>query len=472
VEAGTAAYECTIGFASAGMRTGVTAQFTGSVTHEDAATDGLATHQVLNNDAALSALVLTGQSYEPAFDPATFAYGSAVTAEVTSVDVVATASDAVATISIAGGPTGVGQRTDTVALPFGATVIDIVVTAEDDVATRTYAITVRRGAITLDPASLTQTYEGGPRAVLVATQPSGLEHVVSYAGTGGTVYGPSLIPPTDAGSYEVSATLTEAGYLGSVAGVLQVARSAQAALAASAAPAAIAIDATSSLDAQGGSGTGTVSFAVSAGADRCSVTGNVLTGIAAGTCTVTATKAADTNFDAALATVDVSVVRTADLQLAKDADRAAAQLGDTVLYSIVASNVGPNDVGSARLTDTPPATLMEIEWACMPALSSAPCPPPPDAVGTGPIDVLFDLPSGQYLRYDLRATVSAAAGTQIHNTAHLAAPVGALDPEPLNDTGTASILVVPQGIFADGFESAGVGTLDLPAAQQARSRRD
>lgn len=84
---------------------------------------------------------------------------------------------------------------------------------------------------------------------------------------------------------------------------ISVGLSPQAALTAIATPAAIAFNGTSALSTIGGSGTGAVTFAVTAGASFCSVGGNTLTGIGVGTCTVTATKAADTDFSVATATV-------------------------------------------------------------------------------------------------------------------------------------------------------------------------
>lgn len=57
------------------------------------------------------------------------------------------------------------------------------------------------------------------------------------------------------------------------------------------------VNGTSLLNTSGGSGSGEISYAVSAG-DPCSVNGNILTGNSDGTCTVTATKAADTAYAA------------------------------------------------------------------------------------------------------------------------------------------------------------------------------
>jgi Bacterial Ig-like domain (group 3)/Fibronectin type III domain/Putative Ig domain len=70
----------------------------------------------------------------------------------------------------------------------------------------------------------------------------------------------------------------------------------QAALVASAAPSTIVNGNTATLSATGGSGTGAVIYTVVTGSTNCSVGGATLTGTALGTCAVTATKAADTNY--------------------------------------------------------------------------------------------------------------------------------------------------------------------------------
>ena len=61
-------------------------------------------------------------------------------------------------------------------------------------------------------------------------------------------------------------------------------------------PPSITFNGTTMLAVTGGSGTGAVSYAVTAGASVCSISGTTLTGIGVGTCTVTATKAADANY--------------------------------------------------------------------------------------------------------------------------------------------------------------------------------
>ena len=161
----------------------------------------------------------------------------------------------------------------------------------------------------------------------------------------------------------------------------------------------------------------------------------------------------------------------ADLEIAKDASRATAMVGDDVVFSIVVSNSGPNDVTGASVIDIPPATLVDVEWACVPPpVSSVACPDAPHDAGQGAMNVLVDLPADEYLRYDLSGTLQGVIGAQIQNTASVAAPSGVTDPDEGNNSSTASVLIVPEGIFADGFE-AERGALTVPAAEKARVRK-
>ena len=235
-------------------------------------------------------------------------------------------------------------------------------------------------------------------------------------------------------------------------------------------PASILFGETSTLSTSGGSGSGTVSYAVTAGDTFCEVGGATLTGTGLGTCTVTATKEASANYLQATATVEVTITPKVDLEIAKDANRTTAQIGDTVVYSIVVANIGPNDVAGAGISDNPPATLTDVEWACVPPpVSSVVCPPAPHDAGTGPMNVLIDLAANGYLRYDLSGVVQGVIGAQIDNTASVAVPEGITDPEDGNDSASASVLIVPVGLFADGFESVGK-PMAVPAAEKTRIR--
>ena len=61
---------------------------------------------------------------------------------------------------------------------------------------------------------LAQTYDGDPKPATVTTDPAGLAVAITYDG--------SSVPPTDAGSYNVEATVTGVNYEGTAAGILNI----------------------------------------------------------------------------------------------------------------------------------------------------------------------------------------------------------------------------------------------------------
>ena len=67
-------------------------------------------------------------------------------------------------------------------------------------------------AVTLN--DLAQTYDGDPKPATVTTDPAGLAVAITYDG--------SSVPPTDAGSYNVEATVTGVNYEGTAAGILNI----------------------------------------------------------------------------------------------------------------------------------------------------------------------------------------------------------------------------------------------------------
>jgi hypothetical protein len=162
----------------------------------------------------------------------------------------------------------------------------------------TQSFTITQGTATLALGNLTQTYNGNPRSVTVTTTPDGLSGVsVSYTGTGGTSYGPSTSPPTNAGSYGVAAWLTNADYTAqSISRTLTINRADQTINFAALGDKTfgdqdfdVSATATSALQ---------VSFAVGA-AGACTMNGTTIHLTRAGSCTVTASQGGNGNYNAA-----------------------------------------------------------------------------------------------------------------------------------------------------------------------------
>jgi len=160
------------------------------------------------------------------------------------------------------------------------------------------------------------------------------------------------------------------------------------------------------------------------------------------------------------------VTSTADLQIAKESSANEAQDGQVIVYAITVANAGPQAVVGAVLADVLPAELAGAEWACLPDESNTACPPPPFDAGTGDLYAEIDLPVDGFLRYDLSATVQAGAGATVSNTATVETPDGVDELDSDNNSATSSVLIVPEGIFANGFEAI-VRSLTVPAAAKA-----
>ncbi len=137
----------------------------------------------------------------------------------------------------------------------------------------TQSFTIAKGAATLALSDLSHTYDGTPKSATVTTTPSGLTGVsVTYDG--------SATAPTNAGSYAVVASLTNANYQATDAtGTLVIAKATQTINFAALADRTFG-DADFSVSATATSGLA-VSFAASG---KCTVTGNSVHLTGAGSC--------------------------------------------------------------------------------------------------------------------------------------------------------------------------------------------
>ncbi|MBI2354598.1 MAG: hypothetical protein HYV06_06145, partial [Deltaproteobacteria bacterium] len=151
----------------------------------------------------------------------------------------------------------------------------------------TITINKASAAITLDSATLNQTYSASAKAVTATTIPGGLNVNFSYNN--------SATAPAAAGSYPVVATISDANYTGSATGTLTIASAAQV-IAFNPPASAIYGDDPITLNATSDSGL-PVAFNVVSGPG--SLNGNTLTIIGAGNIVVKASQAGNTNHAAA-----------------------------------------------------------------------------------------------------------------------------------------------------------------------------
>jgi len=131
-------------------------------------------------------------------------------------------------------------------------------------------------------------------------------------------------------------------------------------------------------------------------------------------------------------TIDFSPVVDADLTIFKDDGETKANPGDTLDYTIIAANDGPNDVTGATVADAFPADLT-CTWTCTPA-GGASCA----AGGAGDINDTVDLPVGDSVTYAAACDVDSGASGSIDNTATITAPAGINDTDPANNSSTDS----------------------------------
>jgi uncharacterized repeat protein (TIGR01451 family) len=121
----------------------------------------------------------------------------------------------------------------------------------------------------------------------------------------------------------------------------------------------------------------------------------------------------------------------AELSVTKDDGVVTVQTGDAIVYDIVVTNAGPSAVTGAVLTDAGAtgATLGTV------SCGSPTCTTPPTLGELQTGVALPTLAAGATYRITIAATVTAQQGT-VSNTASVAAPGGATDPAPNNNSAT------------------------------------
>ena len=202
----------------------------------------------------------------------------------------------------------------------------------------------RNVAITL--ANTSATYDGTPKAVTATASPASAPVVVTYAG--------SSTPPTDAGSYLVSATVTTTELSGSATALLTIAQATQT-VTFGTVPATLAPGTAFTLSATASSGLPVTLSVVSGNA---TVSGNSVTLADTAAVTLRATQAGSTNYSAASAEVTVSAAKLAQsITFAALGDQrttaapltlsATASSGLSVTFSLVS---GPAALSGSTLT--------------------------------------------------------------------------------------------------------------------------
>jgi uncharacterized repeat protein (TIGR01451 family) len=171
------------------------------------------------------------------------------------------------------------------------------------------------------------------------------------------------------------------------------------------------------------------------------VTANIsasATGSLVNTATVSSS-VADSNPANNSATDTDTLTPQANLGITKTDGVASAVPGQSVTYTIVASNAGPSNAPGSTVADTFPAAITGATWTCVGA-GGGTC----TLAGSGNINDTVNLPAGGSVTYTVTAAISASATGTLSNTATVATGGGVTDPTPGNNSATDTDTLTPQ----------------------------
>jgi hypothetical protein len=185
----------------------------------------------------------------------------------------------------------------------------------------TNTLVVGKASATVTITGTNATYDGTAKSVTVGTTPSGLSNSVTYNGSG-TV-------PTNAGSYSVVATVSDANYTGSNTATLTIAQAGNTitfpslgSVSTSSGPITLTATASSGLSVSYSSGNTGVA----------TVSGSTLTVVGAGTATIVANQAGNGNYAAATPVTNTLVVTNAVSSAPTPTNATGSYNGNSVIY--------------------------------------------------------------------------------------------------------------------------------------------
>jgi uncharacterized repeat protein (TIGR01451 family) len=189
---------------------------------------------------------------------------------------------------------------------------------------------------------------------------------------------------------------------------------------------------------------------------------------------------ADTTNDAASdpTTIDPLVVPSADVLVTKTNASASVVSGGSTSYTIVVSDAGPDAANGAVVTDPAVAGLAKTAVSCAGESGGAVCPASPTVAQLESGLAIPTLPAGSSVTFTVTANVTAGVGASVTNTATVAVPAGATDPDSTNNqaSDTDTVIAPPEpdlavakthvGNFAQG-ETGATYTLTVSNAGTA-----
>ena len=140
-------------------------------------------------------------------------------------------------------------------------------------------------------------------------------------------------------------------------------------------------------------------------------------------------------------TFDVMNQPTVDLAVTKTDNQTTAVPGETLTYTVVVTNNGPNDVVDATIIDMFPSDLGTVDWTSVATGGAT----GNSTSGTGTsINDTVDMPSGSTITYTVTGQVASDATGSLQNVALVSAPNGYLDLDTSNNTAIDTDTLTPQ----------------------------
>ena len=146
---------------------------------------------------------------------------------------------------------------------------------------------------------------------------------------------------------------------------------------------------------------------------------------------------------------DLSRSFPVDISFSKTVTPTTALQGQTVFYTLTASNPGPGVVANISIQDTFPAGVASASWSCAvqtpgaSTLVTTSCGTTP--TGTGNINNTVSLSLNATVRYNVTATLSNTFSGTLTNLGRATITSVATDPDPSNNTQTATATITPAG---------------------------
>ncbi|MEH3052403.1 MAG: isopeptide-forming domain-containing fimbrial protein [Patulibacter minatonensis] len=183
-----------------------------------------------------------------------------------------------------------------------------------------------------------------------------------------------------------------------------------------------------------------VSGSLASGATRTiTLTGTVRLASAGSPLTNAATVAGnefDPNTADNLSSVTTNVNAAADLRIAKSVDRPTANVGDSLTWSVIATNDGPSAAAGVVVTDDLPAGTTYVSSTSTQGACAA--------VGSQLVCTVGGMASTASVTITIRATVkTTSAESPVTNAARVTS--GTFDPDPADNLSTATTTVGPAG---------------------------